>query len=131
MSLPLTLFVIGVLGFVLHRKHILILLITLEMILLGVTIIALISTFKFDDASGQTISVFIISVAGAESAIGLGILVAYFRLRGTVSLPNLYLTIVLLPFIGATFAGFRGRIIGVTGATLITTSCIGISCIIA
>ena len=43
-------------------------------------------SYGFDDSIGQTFSIFIISIAGAESVIGLSILVAYYRLRGTISL---------------------------------------------
>jgi len=54
--------------------------------LLAVTLLVLISSFSFNDNIGQTFSVYIISIAGAESVIGLSILVAYYRLRGNISL---------------------------------------------
>jgi NADH-ubiquinone oxidoreductase chain 4L len=54
--------------------------------LLAVTLLVLISSIGFDDSMGQTFSIYIISIAGAESVIGLSILVAYYRLRGTISL---------------------------------------------
>ena len=79
MTLALILFVIGVLGFVLNRKNIILMLISVEIMLLAVTILVIISSFNFDDIIGQTYSIYIISIAGAESAIGLGILVAYYR----------------------------------------------------
>ena len=50
------------------------------------TLLVLISSFSFDDGLGQTFSIFIISIAGAESVIGLSILVAFYRLRGNISL---------------------------------------------
>ena len=86
MNLSLVLFLIGILGFVLNRKNIILMLISIEMMLLAVTILVIISSFSFDDILGQTYSVYIIAIAGAESAIGLGILVAYYRLRGSISL---------------------------------------------
>jgi NADH-ubiquinone oxidoreductase chain 4L len=86
MILSSILFIIGVLGFTLNQKNLIILLISIEIMLLAVTIIILISAYSFNDAVGQTFGVFIISIAGAESAIGLGILVAYYRLRGTITL---------------------------------------------
>jgi NADH-ubiquinone oxidoreductase chain 4L len=86
MSLPLVLFLIGVLGFVLNRKNILLMLISVELMLLAVTLLVLVSSHAFDDIAGQTYAVYIIAVAGAETAIGLGVLVAYYRLRGTISL---------------------------------------------
>lgn len=88
MNLSLVLFLIGILGFVLNRKNIILMLISIEMMLLAVTLLVIISSFSFDDIVGQTYSVYIIAIAGAESAIGLGILVAYYRLRGSISLQS-------------------------------------------
>ena len=86
MTLPLILFLIGVLGFVLNRKNVLLMLISVELMLLAVTLLILFSSFVFNDVLGQTYAIYIIAVAGAESAIGLGVLVAYYRLKGTISL---------------------------------------------
>ena len=86
MNLSLFLFLIGILGFILNRKNIILMIIAIEIMLLAVTLLVLISSFSFDDGLGQTFSIFIISIAGAESVIGLSILVAYYRLRGTISL---------------------------------------------
>lgn len=86
MTLALVLFLVGILGFVLNRKNIILMLISIEMMLLAVTLLVIISSFSFDDIVGQTYSVYIIAIAGAESAIGLGILVAFYRLRGSISL---------------------------------------------
>lgn len=61
-------------------------LISIEIMLLAVTFLVLISSLGFDDILGQTYSIYIISVAGAESAIGLAILVAFYRLRGTITI---------------------------------------------
>lgn len=90
MNLSIVLFLIGILGFVLNRKNIILILISIEIILLSVTLIVLVSSYSFDDILGQTYSIYIIAIAGAESAIGLGILVAYYRLRGSISLNNLF-----------------------------------------
>jgi NADH-ubiquinone oxidoreductase chain 4L len=86
MNLSLLLFLVGILGFILNRKNIILMIIAIELMLLSVTLLILISSFSFDDGIGQTFSVFIISIAGAESVIGLSILVAYYRLRGNISL---------------------------------------------
>ena len=80
MTLSLVLFLVGILGFVLNRKNIILMLISIEMMLLAVTLLVIISSFSFDDIVGQTYSIYIIAIAGAESAIGLGILVAFYRL---------------------------------------------------
>jgi NADH-ubiquinone oxidoreductase chain 4L len=79
-------FIIGVLGFILNRKNILLLIIAIELMLLSVTLLILITSYSFNDVTGQIFSIIIISIAGAESVIGLSILVAFYRLRGTISL---------------------------------------------
>ena len=81
MNLSLILFIIGVLGFVLNRKNIILMLISIEIMLLAITFLILVSSASFDDILGQTFAIYIISIAGAESAIGLGILVAFYRLN--------------------------------------------------
>ena len=88
MSLSLILFLIGILGFVLNRKNIILMLISIEIMLLAITFLILVSSLSFDDILGQTYAIYIISIAGAESVIGLSILVAYYRLRGTISLKS-------------------------------------------
>ena len=86
MNLSIILFLIGVLGFVLNRKNIILMLISIEMMLLAITLLILTSSVSFDDILGQSYAIFIISIAGAESAIGLGILVAFYRLRGSIAI---------------------------------------------
>jgi NADH-ubiquinone oxidoreductase chain 4L len=82
----LILFLIGILGFVLNRKNIILMLISIEIMLLSITFLILLSSISYDDILGQTFSVYIIAIAGAESAIGLGILVAFYRLRGSIAI---------------------------------------------
>lgn len=81
----LILFIIGSLGFVLNRKNIILMIISIEIMLLAITLLILISSFGFDDNAGQAFSLYIIAIAGAESVIGLSILVAYFRFIPLVS----------------------------------------------
>jgi NADH-ubiquinone oxidoreductase chain 4L len=88
MNISYILFLIGILGFVLNRKNIILMIIAIEIMLLSVTLLFLIMSYSFDDSIGQTFSLYIVSIAGAESVIGLSILVAYYRLRGTISLKN-------------------------------------------
>ena len=88
MNLAIMLFFIGILGFILNRKNIILMIIAIEIMLLSVTLLVLISSNYFDDSIGQTFSIYIISIAGAESVIGLSILVAYYRLKGNISLKN-------------------------------------------
>lgn len=80
MNLTLVLFLIGVLGFVFNRKNIILMLISIEIMLLSITFLILVSSINLDDIIGQTYAIYIIVVAGAESAIGLAILVAFYRL---------------------------------------------------
>lgn len=86
MHLSLILFIIGILGFVLNKKSIILMLISIEIMLLSITFLILISSFNFQDVLGQTYAIYIIAIAGAESAIGLGILVAFYRLRGSIAI---------------------------------------------
>jgi len=86
MYLSLILFLIGILGFVLNRRNIILMLISIEIMLLAITFLILLGSLSFDDILGQTYAIYIISIAGAESAIGLGILVAFYRLRGSVAI---------------------------------------------
>jgi NADH-ubiquinone oxidoreductase chain 4L len=71
MNLSLMLFLIGVLGFVLNRKNVNLMLISIEIMLLAITFLILVSSLSFDDTLGQIYAIYILSIAGAESAIGL------------------------------------------------------------
>src|SRR5690606_38200789 len=86
MNISLLLLLIGILGFVLYRKNIILMFISIEIILLSITLLILVDSICSDDVIGQLFSVYIIVIAGAESAIGLAILVAFYRLRGTISI---------------------------------------------
>jgi NADH-ubiquinone oxidoreductase chain 4L len=86
MSLSHLLFVVGVLGFALNRRNLILALLSIEIMLLAVSLLVLMASLNLDDATGQTYAVLVVAIAGAESAVGLGILVAYYRLRGTVDL---------------------------------------------
>ncbi len=86
MALVLFIFIIGILGFILNRKNIILILISIELLLLAVTLLILFSSQILDDILGQTFSIYIIAVAGAESALGLALLVAFNRTNGSISL---------------------------------------------
>jgi len=83
------LFLVGVLGFVLNRKNLILALLSIEVMLLAVSLLVLLAALDSQDATGQTYAIIVVAVAGAESAVGLGILVAYYRLRGNVSLTDI------------------------------------------
>lgn len=89
MNLSIVLFLIGILGFVLNRKNVILMLISIEIMLLSITFLILIFSVSFGDIIGQVYAVYIISIAGAESAIGLAILVSYYRLRGSIAIDSL------------------------------------------
>jgi NADH-quinone oxidoreductase subunit K len=85
------LFTIGILGIVLNRKNIIIILMSVELILLAVNInLVAFSTF-LGDLTGQVFSLFILTVAAAEAAIGLAILVTYYRNRGSIAVEDINL----------------------------------------
>lgn len=81
-----TLFVIGCFGMFLSRKHLLIILISLELMLLSININLVLFSVLLDDLLGQIYALAILSVAAAETAIGLALLVIYYRLRGGISI---------------------------------------------
>ena len=86
MNFSLILFLIGILGFVLNRKNIILMLISIEIMLLSITFLILISSLNFDDILDQTFAIYIITIAGAESVIDLDILVAFYRLRESIAI---------------------------------------------
>ena len=78
------LFTIGLIGMVLNRQNILIILMCVELILLSLNLNFIIFSVYFDDLYGQLFSLFILTVAAAEAAIGLAIIVVYYRNAGTI-----------------------------------------------
>ena len=86
MNLSLILFLMGVLDFILNRWNVTFISIYIKIMLLAITFLILISSLHFDDILGQIYATYIIAIAGAESAIGLGILVAFYRLRGSIAI---------------------------------------------
>ena len=85
------LFTIGIAGIILNRKNIIIILMSVELILLSVNInLVAFSTFG-QDLTGQVFSLFILTVAAAEAAIGLAILVTYYRNRGSIAVEDINL----------------------------------------
>ena len=85
------LFTVGVLGIFLNRKNIIIILMSVELILLSVNINLVAFSAYLGDLVGQVFALFVLTVAAAEAAIGLAILVVYFRNRGTIAVENVNL----------------------------------------
>ena len=82
------LFVLGVLGIFLNRKNVIVILMAIELILLAVNINLVAFSAFLHDLTGQIFAMFVLTVAAAESAIGLAILVIYFRDRGTIAVDD-------------------------------------------
>jgi NADH-quinone oxidoreductase subunit K len=83
------LFVLGVFGIFLNRKNVIVILMAIELILLAVNInLVAFSAFR-GDMVGQVFAMFVLTVAAAEAAIGLAILVIYFRNRGTIAVDDI------------------------------------------
>ena len=86
--LSAALFMIGVIG-VLMRRNIIIIFMSIELILNAVNINLVALAYQMDDLSGQVFVVFVIAVAAAEAAVGLGILLAFYRNKETVNIDEM------------------------------------------
>jgi NADH-quinone oxidoreductase subunit K len=84
-TLGFILFLLGVLGIIVNRKNIIILLMSIELMLLSINFLLLTVSSLIDNLDGQVFALYILVVAAAESAIGLSILIAFYRVRGTIS----------------------------------------------
>jgi NADH-quinone oxidoreductase subunit K len=83
------LFTLGILGIFLNRKNIIVILMSVELILLSVNINLVAFSSFLGDLTGQVFSLFILTVAAAEAAIGLAVLVTYFRNRGSIAVEDI------------------------------------------
>lgn len=86
MKLAIILFVIGIFGLIRSRKNLLLMIMSVEIILLAVTLQILFYSLTLDDVVAQIFGLYLIALGGGESAIGLGILVAFYRLRGSITI---------------------------------------------
>ncbi|CAN5307575.1 NADH-quinone oxidoreductase subunit NuoK [soil metagenome] len=82
------LFVLGVLGIFINRKNLIIILMSIELILLSVNINFVAFSAFLNDLVGQVFAMFVLTVAAGEAAIGLAILVIYFRSRATIAVDD-------------------------------------------
>jgi NADH-quinone oxidoreductase subunit K len=85
-NISFILFFVSLWGLTLNRNNILTVLLSIELMLIAVIINFLHGSALFDDISGQIFSIFLLTIAAAESAIGLAILVVYYRLRGSLKI---------------------------------------------
>ena len=89
LSLAALLFTMGVFGIFLNRKNVIVILMCIELMLLAVNINFVAFSAELGDLVGQVFTLFILTVAAAEAAIGLAILVVLFRTRGTIAVEDI------------------------------------------
>jgi NADH-quinone oxidoreductase subunit K len=85
------LFTLGVFGIFLNRKNIIIILMSIELMLLAINLNLVAFSAYLGDLAGQVFAMFVLTVAAAEAAIGLAILVVYFRNRGSIEVDDINL----------------------------------------
>ena len=85
------LLVLGVFGIFLNRKNVIVIFMSIELILLAVNINLVAFSAALGDLAGQVFAMFVLTVAAAEAAIGLAIVVVYFRNRGTIQVEDVNL----------------------------------------
>lgn len=83
------LFSLGVFGIFLNRRNVIVILMSVELMLLAVTINMVAFSSYLQDLTGQVFSMFILTIAAAEAAIGLAILVAFFRNKGSIDVEDI------------------------------------------
>jgi NADH-quinone oxidoreductase subunit K len=83
------LFTLGIVGIFLNRKNVIIILMSVELMLLAVNINLVAFSVELGDLVGQVFAMFVLTVAAAEAAIGLAILVVYFRNRGSIAVEDI------------------------------------------
>lgn len=89
MVVAILLLLLGVLGIVLNRGHLIIMLMSIELILLAASFLFLINSIMTDALIEQVFTIMVLTVAAAESSIGLAIMVAYYRIKGTIAIKSL------------------------------------------
>jgi NADH-quinone oxidoreductase subunit K len=91
LSVAAILFTVGVFGIFLNQKNVIVILMSIELMLLAVNINLVAFSTHLHDLVGQVFALFVLTVAAAEAAIGLAILVVYFRNRGTIAVKDINL----------------------------------------
>nr|QST19748.1 NADH dehydrogenase subunit 4L [Phaeocystis globosa]QST19767.1 NADH dehydrogenase subunit 4L [Phaeocystis globosa]QST19786.1 NADH dehydrogenase subunit 4L [Phaeocystis globosa]QST19805.1 NADH dehydrogenase subunit 4L [Phaeocystis globosa]QST19824.1 NADH dehydrogenase subunit 4L [Phaeocystis globosa] len=88
---PAISFFLGVSGIIFNKKNAILILISVELMLLAINFVFLTCSVYLDDRIGQIFALLILTVAAAESSIGLGLLVVYYRMQGSVSIDSINL----------------------------------------
>ena len=91
LSVAAILFTIGVFGIFINRKNVIVILMSIELIMLAVNINLVAFSSRLGDLTGQVFALFILTVAAAEAAIGLAILVVFYRNRGSIAVEDVNL----------------------------------------
>jgi NADH-quinone oxidoreductase subunit K len=91
LTVAAVLFTLGILGIFLNRKNVIVILMSIELMLLAVNINFVAFSAYLEDLTGQVFAMFVLTVAAAEAAIGLAILVVYFRNRGSIAVEDINL----------------------------------------
>jgi NADH-quinone oxidoreductase subunit K len=91
LSVGAILFTLGVFGIFLNRKNVIVILMSVELMLLAVNINLVAFSSFLNDLTGQIFALFILTVAAAEAAIGLAIVVVYYRNRGSIAVDDINL----------------------------------------
>ena len=89
LSFSCSLFLLGLWGIFLNRKNIIVMLMSIELMLLAINCTFLVFSMYLDDLLGQVFALFILTVAAAEAAIGLAIIVIYYRNSGTIKVQEI------------------------------------------
>ncbi|MBT3659029.1 MAG: NADH-quinone oxidoreductase subunit NuoK [Rhodospirillaceae bacterium] len=89
LTVAAVLFTLGIFGIFLNRKNVIIILMSIELMLLAVNINLVAFSAELGDLVGQIFAMFVLTVAAAEAAVGLAILVVFFRNRGTIAVEDI------------------------------------------
>tara|TARA_B100000579_G_C22077902_1_gene508833 strand:+ start:176 stop:487 length:312 start_codon:yes stop_codon:yes gene_type:complete len=89
LTLAAVIFTVGIVGIFLNRKNVIIILMSIELILLAVNINLVSFSIYLQDLAGQVFTMFILTVAAAEAAVGLAIIVIYYKNRGSINVEQI------------------------------------------
>jgi len=84
--LPIIIFIFSIIGIIINRSNIILILICIEIMLLSVSLNFLINAFLLDSLIGQISAIYVITSAAVESAIGLSIMVSFYKIKGSIAI---------------------------------------------
>lgn len=90
-TLPIILFIVSIIGIIINRSNIILILICIEIMLLSVSLNFLLNAFFLNSIIGQISAIYIVTVAAIESAIGLSIMISFYKIRGSIAIRSLNL----------------------------------------